>query len=71
MFLPGVVCSIPSGELSCHMKTARGEASRDLDGPDRRSKLHHRKRIEAGLAEWMQPLSRIEIETGGADSNGG
>jgi hypothetical protein len=53
------------------MKTARGEASRDLDGPDRRSKLHHRKRIEAGLAEWMQPLSRIEIETGGADSNGG
>jgi hypothetical protein len=71
MFLPGFVSSIPSAELSCHMKTAPGNASQDLDGPDGRSKLNRTKTIGVGLAELMQQLSRIEIETGGDDGNGG
>lgn len=53
------------------MKTAPGNASQDLDGPDGRSKLNRTKTIGVGLAELMQQLSRIEIETGGDDGNGG
>jgi len=49
------------------MKTAPGNASQDVDGPDGRSKLNRTKTIGVGLAELMQPLSRIEIDTGGGD----
>jgi hypothetical protein len=33
--------------------------------------LNHHKRLKVGLAELIQPLSGIEIETGEEDGNGG
>jgi len=71
LFLPGFVCSIPSADLSCHMKTAPGESfSRFGRGQIEGRKLNHHKKPKVALAELMQPLSGIEIEMR-RRSNGG
>jgi len=71
MFLPGFVSSIPSAELSCHMKTAPGKRFSRFGRARWKVEIEPYKTIGVGLAELMQPLSRIEIETGGDDGNGG